>query len=70
MQSADVFSLHLPPLFLFVESTEGYFELIKKPMDLSTIQEKLNRGEYDNGLSFLKVTDCLANSFLVFHDPA
>lgn len=46
-----------------------YFNIIKKPMDLSTIQSKLNNGEYTNAKQFQADMDLMFNNCFKFNSP-
>jgi bromodomain-containing factor 1 len=46
-----------------------YFQVIKKPMDLRTMTEKLNRGEYGNAAEFEKDMRLILNNCYKFNPP-
>lgn len=46
-----------------------YFNIIKKPMDLSTIQNKLSKGEYTHAKQFQSDMDLMFNNCFKFNSP-
>lgn len=61
------------PLRLFAEpvpkSVEGYHKIIKKPMDFSTMKEKVLSGQYSSLSSFMSDARLLCINSLVYNPP-
>ncbi|CAO3667670.1 unnamed protein product [Rhizopus microsporus] len=60
LQPVDVVALNIP----------DYVEIIKHPMDLSTIEKKLNDGEYDEPEDFEKDIKLMFNNCYTYNPPS
>lgn len=65
----NVNSAFLVPVDPVALGIPTYFNIIKKPMDLSTIQSKLNKGEYTQAKQFQADMDLMFNNCFKFNSP-